>query len=196
MRGPDPPNTVDVVVIGMGVAGEAVAAALGSSRLDVIGVDSGLVGGECPYWGCIPTKMMIRASALIAETRRVPGSAGSRQIRRRTTQDLVLLLQRADPLLRLPQLGVLGRGGVGLDASSTSAWRSQLRRQDSAMPKSEAICLIVCPGSRLRATFTTSSRNSLGNGLGTVHILPAMPHNATDQMSPIRAAVPVVVLAV
>jgi pyruvate/2-oxoglutarate dehydrogenase complex dihydrolipoamide dehydrogenase (E3) component len=35
------------------------------------------VGGECPYFGCIPTKMMIRAGNLIAETRRVPGMAGT-----------------------------------------------------------------------------------------------------------------------
>ncbi len=56
------------------------------------------------------------------------------------------------------------------------------------MPKSVAICFSDCPGSRLRATRTTSSRNSLGNGFGTVHILPAAPLSATDQMSPIRAA--------
>ena len=40
------------------------------------------------------------------------------------------------------------------------------------------------------STRITSSRNSLGNGLGMVHILPAPPHIDTDQMSPIRAAVP------
>ena len=46
-----PERTVDVVVIGMGVAGEAVAGELASSGLDVVGVESQLVGGECPYWG-------------------------------------------------------------------------------------------------------------------------------------------------
>jgi pyruvate/2-oxoglutarate dehydrogenase complex dihydrolipoamide dehydrogenase (E3) component len=68
--------TVDVVVIGMGVGGEAVAGELASSGLDVAGIESQLVGGECPYWGCIPSKMMIRASNLIAETRRVDALAG------------------------------------------------------------------------------------------------------------------------
>jgi pyruvate/2-oxoglutarate dehydrogenase complex dihydrolipoamide dehydrogenase (E3) component len=69
-------ETVDVVVVGMGVAGEAVAGHLAASGLEVVGVESQLVGGECPYWGCIPSKMMVRAAGLVAETRRVEGIAG------------------------------------------------------------------------------------------------------------------------
>ena len=67
----------DVVVVGMGPGGEYVAGRLAEAGLDVVGIDSGLVGGECPYWGCIPSKMMIRAANLVAETRRVPGMAGA-----------------------------------------------------------------------------------------------------------------------
>jgi pyruvate/2-oxoglutarate dehydrogenase complex dihydrolipoamide dehydrogenase (E3) component len=67
----------DVVVVGMGPGGESVAGRLAEAGLDVVGVDSGLVGGECPYWGCVPSKMMIRAANLVAETRRVPGMAGT-----------------------------------------------------------------------------------------------------------------------
>src|SRR5450755_2815015 len=52
----------DVVVIGMGPGGEHVAETL--------------AGGECPYWGCVPSKMMIRAANLLAEGRRIPGMAG------------------------------------------------------------------------------------------------------------------------
>jgi len=77
---PTPDRTVDVVVIGMGVAGEAVAGELASAGLEVLGVESRLVGGECPYWGCIPSKMMIRAAGLIAETRRVEGLAGKANV--------------------------------------------------------------------------------------------------------------------
>jgi pyruvate/2-oxoglutarate dehydrogenase complex dihydrolipoamide dehydrogenase (E3) component len=69
-------DSADLVVVGMGVAGEAVAGQLASAGLDVIGVESQLVGGECPYWGCIPSKMMVRAAGLVAETRRVDGVAG------------------------------------------------------------------------------------------------------------------------
>lgn len=69
-------QTADVVVIGMGPGGEDVAGKLAEAGLDVVGIDRELVGGECPYWGCIPSKMMIRAAHLLAEARRIPGMAG------------------------------------------------------------------------------------------------------------------------
>jgi len=68
---------VDVVVIGMGPGGEDVAGKLAEAGLAVVGIDEQLVGGECPYWGCVPSKMMIRAANLLAEGRRVPNVAGS-----------------------------------------------------------------------------------------------------------------------
>ena len=68
---------VDVVVIGMGPGGEEVAGRLAAAGLSVIGVENRLVGGECPYWGCIPSKAMVRAADALAEGRRIPGMAGS-----------------------------------------------------------------------------------------------------------------------
>jgi pyruvate/2-oxoglutarate dehydrogenase complex dihydrolipoamide dehydrogenase (E3) component len=73
-------DNADVVVIGMGVGGEAVAGTLADRGLDVIGIEGKLVGGECPYWGCIPSKMMIRAADLIAEGGRIDGMAGRAQV--------------------------------------------------------------------------------------------------------------------
>lgn len=67
----------DVVVVGMGPGGEDLAGKLAEHGLDVIGIDHGLVGGECPYWGCIPSKMMIRAANLLQEARRIDGIAGT-----------------------------------------------------------------------------------------------------------------------
>src|SRR5438094_9749499 len=67
---------VEVVVIGMGVGGEEIAGALAENGLNVVGIESHLVGGECPYYGCIPTKMMIRADDMVAEGRRISGFAG------------------------------------------------------------------------------------------------------------------------
>jgi pyruvate/2-oxoglutarate dehydrogenase complex dihydrolipoamide dehydrogenase (E3) component len=67
----------DVIVVGMGPGAEDAAGRLAQAGLDVVGVDAELVGGECPYWGCVPSKMMIRAADLLAEARRVPGMAGA-----------------------------------------------------------------------------------------------------------------------
>ena len=54
---------VDVVVIGLGPGGEHTAIKLAEAGLDVVGIEQRLVGGECPYYGCIPSKMMIRAAS-------------------------------------------------------------------------------------------------------------------------------------
>src|SRR5260221_14068256 len=82
----------------MGPGGEEVAGRLAEAGLAVAGVESRLVGGECPYFGCIPSKMMIRAANLLAETARVNGMAGqasaerswdpvARRIRQEATDD-------------------------------------------------------------------------------------------------------------
>jgi len=67
---------VDVIVLGMGVGGEELANTLAENGLKVVGIESNLVGGECPYFGCIPTKMMVRADDMLAEGRRILGFAG------------------------------------------------------------------------------------------------------------------------
>ncbi|MFI6323195.1 dihydrolipoyl dehydrogenase family protein [Nonomuraea sp. NPDC050556] len=54
---------VDVIVLGLGPGGEDVAGRLAEAGLRVAGVEANLVGGECPYWGCIPSKMMIHEAA-------------------------------------------------------------------------------------------------------------------------------------
>ncbi len=71
---------VDVVVVGLGPGGEALATELAGAGLSVVGIDRRLVGGECPYFGCIPTKMMIRGADLLAEGRRIPELAGTSSV--------------------------------------------------------------------------------------------------------------------
>ncbi|WP_243059908.1 NAD(P)/FAD-dependent oxidoreductase [Nocardioides sp. SR21] len=71
---------VDLVVIGAGPGGEALASGAAKAGLEVVVVDRHLVGGECPYYGCIPTKMMVRASDAVAEVRRASGLAGDASI--------------------------------------------------------------------------------------------------------------------
>lgn len=70
-------HQVDVVVIGMGPGGEDLAGQLAEAGLKVVGVENHLVGGECPYYGCIPSKMVIRAADLLEEARRVNTMAGT-----------------------------------------------------------------------------------------------------------------------
>jgi pyruvate/2-oxoglutarate dehydrogenase complex dihydrolipoamide dehydrogenase (E3) component len=74
-------NDADVIVVGRGPGGEYVAGRLAEAGLDVVGIESALVGGECPYWGCVPSKMTIRAANTLAEARRVSKLAGHADVR-------------------------------------------------------------------------------------------------------------------
>jgi pyruvate/2-oxoglutarate dehydrogenase complex dihydrolipoamide dehydrogenase (E3) component len=74
-------ETVDVVVVGLGPGGEQLAGDLAAAGLSVAAVEKELVGGECPYWACVPSKMMLRAAMLLAEARRIPGMAGQVEVR-------------------------------------------------------------------------------------------------------------------
>lgn len=67
---------VDVVVVGLGPGGESAATQLARAGLQVVAVERHLAGGECPYYGCIPSKMMVRAAHVLAEGRRIPDFAG------------------------------------------------------------------------------------------------------------------------
>jgi pyruvate/2-oxoglutarate dehydrogenase complex dihydrolipoamide dehydrogenase (E3) component len=77
---PDEPVGVDVVVLGLGPGGEHVAIKLARAGLDVIGVEDRLVGGECPYYGCVPSKMMIAAAHVVADARQVPKFGGTARV--------------------------------------------------------------------------------------------------------------------
>lgn len=85
-----PGTEVDVVVVGMGPGGEDVGARLARAGLDVIGVDGRLVGGECPYYACVPTKAMIRATDALEESRRVSALGGAAEV----TADWALVANR------------------------------------------------------------------------------------------------------
>jgi pyruvate/2-oxoglutarate dehydrogenase complex dihydrolipoamide dehydrogenase (E3) component len=64
----------DVIVIGAGPAGETAAGRCADARLGVAIVERELVGGECSYWGCIPSKTLLRPGDVVAAARRVPGA--------------------------------------------------------------------------------------------------------------------------
>src|SRR5579884_242774 len=65
----------DAIVIGAGPAGEVCAGRLGENGLEVAVVESRLVGGECSYCGCMPSKALLRPEEALDEARRIPGAA-------------------------------------------------------------------------------------------------------------------------
>src|SRR5690349_22182023 len=72
------PQEFDVVCLGGGVAAEAIAAGLAGSGLSLAVVERELVGGECPYWGCVPSKTLLRSAETLTEASRARHLAASR----------------------------------------------------------------------------------------------------------------------
>src|SRR5438094_79553 len=68
----------DVVCLGGGVAGEAIAGELQGGGLSLAVVERELVGGECPYWGCVPSKTLLRSGETLEEAARARTLAASR----------------------------------------------------------------------------------------------------------------------
>ncbi|WP_372346703.1 NAD(P)/FAD-dependent oxidoreductase [Streptomyces sp. KL116D] len=71
----DPTRTYDVIVIGAGPVGENVADRTTAAGLHTVVVESELVGGECSYWACEPSKALLRPALLRADAAHVPGLA-------------------------------------------------------------------------------------------------------------------------
>src|SRR5271167_625194 len=65
----------DVLVLGAGPAGEVAAGRLSTAGQRVALIEADLVGGECSFYACMPSKALLRPAQALAEARRVPGAA-------------------------------------------------------------------------------------------------------------------------
>jgi dihydrolipoamide dehydrogenase len=134
----------DVVVLGAGAAGEVCAGRLGERGLEVAIVEDRLVGGECSFYACMPSKALLRPVELANETRRVPGVATG-------PLDVTAVLERRDDVIAhlddtgqvpwLEQRGVaLVRGRGALDGER------RVRVGDDVLVARQAV--VVATGSR------------------------------------------------
>lgn len=154
---------VDVIIVGAGPAGEVAAGRLGDAGLETVLVEDRLVGGECSFWACMPSKALLRPAQAVAEARRIPGAAEA------VTGDLdvAAVLKRRDEIIHdlddsgmlpwLEEKGVELIRGVGrLDGER------QVRIGDDVLTAREAVILSVgsapaippVPGLREAAPWT------------------------------------------
>ena len=121
----------DVIVIGVGPVGYTVAVRARAAGLTVAVVEQELVGGECAYWACIPSKAMLRPVVAVADARRVAGAFQAVT----GTVDAPAVFARRDEWVTgwndqgqaagLKSLGAeLIRGHGRLDGHGGSPWRS------------------------------------------------------------------------
>jgi pyruvate/2-oxoglutarate dehydrogenase complex dihydrolipoamide dehydrogenase (E3) component len=140
----------DVIVIGAGPAGEVCAGRLAGEGLDVALVERELVGGECAFWACMPSKALLRPAELLAEVDRVPGAHEA--VTGRLDPELVLarrdeVIHDLDDSVQLPWIKARGihlvRGPARLDGER------RVRVGDELLQARRAVVIAVGSGASI-----------------------------------------------
>ncbi|MEJ2333596.1 MAG: NAD(P)/FAD-dependent oxidoreductase [Desulfobulbaceae bacterium] len=71
----------DIIILGVGTCGEDLSLRLLTAGVDVIGIESNLIGGECPYWACIPSKVMVQAADTVWKARQASLMTGGSEVK-------------------------------------------------------------------------------------------------------------------
>jgi pyruvate/2-oxoglutarate dehydrogenase complex dihydrolipoamide dehydrogenase (E3) component len=146
----------DVIVLGAGPAGEVACGLLAGEGLDVAVVERELVGGECAFWACMPSKALLRPGELLAEDRRVPGVPAGEL-------DAEKVLQRRDQVIH------------GLDDASQLPWLEDrgitLYRGQARFEGPRTIAVETEDG----ATETLTARRAVIIAVGSGAAIPPVP---------------------
>ena len=132
-------NSYDVVVLGAGSTGENVADIVVRGGLTAALVESELVGGECSYWACMPSKALLRGTEALAEARAVSGAAQAVT----GEQDVAATLERRNTVHL--QLGRLRAGPSGC-AAPASPWSAEPAGSTARRPSSSPTPTAPRPG--------------------------------------------------
>jgi len=151
-------QTFDVVVLGAGAVGENVADYAAQGGLAVVVIEAELVGGECSYWACMPSKALLRSGHALAAARRVAGAAQA------VTGDLAVeaVLARRDSFTsNWDDAGqVRWLGGAGITLIRGKARLAGERRVDVETPN---------------GPVQLTARHAVVVATGSVPVLPPIP---------------------
>jgi pyruvate/2-oxoglutarate dehydrogenase complex dihydrolipoamide dehydrogenase (E3) component len=140
----------DVIVLGAGPAGEVCAGRLAENDLSVALVERELVGGECSFYACMPSKALLRPAQALAEARRVPGAAEAAD----GAIDVAAVLRRRDEVVhdlnddaQMPWIEK--RGIVLVRGHGTVAGEREIRVGEDLLRARKAVILAVGTGAAI-----------------------------------------------